>query len=618
MHVFRDMPIRRKLMLIIMLTSVVVLLAASAALYFYEVRSFKTELANRTSSIANIIGANCAAALTFDDPNSAKKILSTLHDTQHIAAAAVYGKNGNLFAAYYSTKDKPALPEKAEQEGYRFESDHLILSSPILLENERVGTVYLRADLAEIHDLLQSYAYILGAVLLVSVLLAFGLSAALQRLISKPILQLVDTVKDVSKRKDYSTRAIHRSGGEVGMLIDGLNEMLSQIQARDSELRKTQQELVDLMDNSSAVIFAKRPDGRYIFINREFEKVFRVSREKVVGVTDYQIWPKHMADILTANDRQVLEAGKAVTYEETAPQEDGVHAYISVKFPLRDAAGMPYAVCGIATDITDRKRSEEALQRSEADSKRAEQEIRKLNVELESRVQERTRELARSNKDLESFAYVASHDLQEPLRTMAGCVQLLEQRYKGRLDDDADKLIHYAVDGAVRMRQLINDLLAYSRLGTQSQPLEPIATEHVLDLALTNLKSACDESGAMVTHDPLPTVMADASQFGQVFQNLIGNAIKYRGTQPPRVNVSAVKKEGDWVFSVRDNGIGIDPKYADRIFVIFQRLHGRDERPGTGIGLAVCKKIVERHGGRIWVESEAGKGSVFYFTIPVQ
>lgn len=195
--------------------------------------------------------------------------------------------------------------------------------------------------------------------------------------------------------------------------------------------------------------------------------------------------------------------------------------------------------------------------------------------------------------------------------------QLLARRYQGRLDADADEFIGYAVDGATRMQRLIADLLTYSRVSTRGRELEPVNARNVFDEAVSNLRMAIEESDASVTHDDFPIVKADGTQLAQVFQNLIGNAIKFRRPgEPPRVHVSAKLDGKEWVFSVRDNGIGIEPEFIGRLFVIFQRLHTRDEYPGTGIGLAVCKKIVERHGGRIWVESEPGRGSTFYFTIP--
>jgi light-regulated signal transduction histidine kinase (bacteriophytochrome) len=235
----------------------------------------------------------------------------------------------------------------------------------------------------------------------------------------------------------------------------------------------------------------------------------------------------------------------------------------------------------------------------------------------EESLKEKTEELARSNRDLEQFAYVASHDLQEPLRMVTNYVQLLAKRYKGKLDPDADDFINFAVDGAIRMWKLINDLLTYSRVGTQAKGLKPTDCENVLKHSLDNLKIAIEENEAVITHDPLPTVMGDHLQLGQLFQNLIGNAIKFRGEEPPRIHISASRNGSGWTFSVRDNGIGIAPEYVERIFVIFQRLHNREEYPGTGIGLAICKKIVERHGGDIWVESEVGKGTTFYFTLQV-
>lgn len=284
-----------------------------------------------------------------------------------------------------------------------------------------------------------------------------------------------------------------------------------------------------------------------------------------------------------------------------------------------------------------------------ADLKQAEAALQKINEELEARVDERTaeltrindklvheiaerqqieqalrrqtQELTRSNAELEQFAYVASHDLQEPLRMVTSYVQLLARRYQDQLDTDADEFIHFAVDGATRMQQLINDLLTYSRVGRRGQEFEPTNCQAVVNRVLHNLHAAIEETNAIVTCNSLPVVMADSLQLELLFQNLIGNAIKFRSQAAPQIHLSAhldgtAHSAQEWVFAVRDNGIGIASEYAERIFIIFQRLHSRDEYPGTGIGLAVCKKIVERHNGRIWVESQIGQGATFYFTIP--
>jgi two-component system, cell cycle sensor histidine kinase and response regulator CckA len=281
----------------------------------------------------------------------------------------------------------------------------------------------------------------------------------------------------------------------------------------------------------------------------------------------------------------------------------------------------------LAWDISERKRAEEALRASEE----------RHVAELEQRIKERTSDLVvaneqlmneinereqaesdlqRSNAELQQFAYVASHDLQEPLRMISSYMQLLERRYKNQLDHDADEFIAYAVDGAKRMQGLIIDLLQLSRLGTRERSIGAVDCEEILKQALGNLQASIAECCAQVTHEPLPTLTADATQLVQLFQNLIGNAVKFRGTETPRIHVSAEPMNGKCLFSVRDNGIGIDPEHSERIFGIFQRLHGRDEYPGTGIGLAICKKIVERHDGQIWVESEPGQGATFFFTIP--
>jgi len=225
-------------------------------------------------------------------------------------------------------------------------------------------------------------------------------------------------------------------------------------------------------------------------------------------------------------------------------------------------------------------------------------------------------DLARSNAELEQFAYVVSHDLQEPLRMVASYVQLLDERYKDQLDSNAHEFIAYAVDGATRMKRMITDLLTYSRIGKNGKEIAAVGCEAALGQACADLRACITEAAAEISHGPLPTVPGDAAQFTHLFQNLIGNAIKFRSQAPPRVHVSAEQNGEEWVFSVRDNGIGLDPQFADRIFLVFQRLHGREDYPGTGIGLAIARKIVEGRGGRIWVESEPGKGATFRFSVP--
>lgn len=249
--------------------------------------------------------------------------------------------------------------------------------------------------------------------------------------------------------------------------------------------------------------------------------------------------------------------------------------------------------------------SKEELNREVAERRRAENELRNTLADLE-----------RSNRELEQFAYVASHDLQEPLRMVSSYTQLLADRYENHLDEKAKKFINYAVDGAIRMQQLIHDLLLFSRVTTRGAVFESADSHAALGMAIANLGEAIRESGALVTSDDLPQVIADQTQLVQVFQNLISNAMKFRGREQPRIHVTAKEEDRHWLFSVKDNGIGIDSRYKDKVFVIFQRLHTREEYPGTGIGLALCQRIIERHGGKIWFDSRPGQGSTFYFTFP--
>lgn len=333
--------------------------------------------------------------------------------------------------------------------------------------------------------------------------------------------------------------------------------------------------------------------GRIQLINTETERLFGYTRDELTGQPmeilvppRFRVHHPGMRDSYTAEPTtRSMGEGR----ELFGLRRDGTEFPIEVGLnPITTREGM--MVLSVIVDITERKRAEAEIQRH-------------------------TEDLQRSNRELETFAYAASHDLQEPLRMVASYVELLAKRYQGKLDEKADKYIFYAVDGATRMKQLINDLLAYSRVSTQGKPLVPVESNAVLAQVLRGLEALIRDAGGTVTSDPLPTVMADPIQLGQVFQNLIGNGLKFRGTNPPQVHVSA-SEAGDFCeFQVRDNGIGIDPRYAERVFQMFQRLNTREEYAGTGIGLAIAHKIVERHGGRIWFDAAEGGGTTFHFTI---
>jgi signal transduction histidine kinase len=327
----------------------------------------------------------------------------------------------------------------------------------------------------------------------------------------------------------------------------------------------------------------------------EFERELRLQRPDVV-IADYNLPQWKGMDALEVLQREGLEI-----------------PLILVSGALGDITAVECIKRG-ATDYV----LKDSLARLPEAVRRALQEKRLLGLrrEAEEGLARKVEELARSNADLEQFAYVASHDLQEPLRMVAAYTQLLAERYRGKLDENADKFIGYASEGALRMQTLIQDLLAFSRVGRSGIVYGSVDCDAAMEEVLRSLGPAIQESGAVVSHGALPPVWADSSQMAQVFQNLIGNAIKFRGKEPPVISVQVEKVGQQWLFSVSDNGIGIAPEYVENIFVVFQRLHARTEYPGNGIGLAICKKIVERNGGKIWVEAQTGYGSIFKFTMP--
>lgn len=329
---------------------------------------------------------------------------------------------------------------------------------------------------------------------------------------------------------------------------------------------------------------------------------------------------------------RVWASGQPAWITDIVTDENFPRAVIASKTGLHSAFAFPVMssgeVIGVMTFFTRSTRTpdNDILQMFYALGSQIGDFIRRKKAEED--LKHYSEELERSNRELDQFASIASHDLQEPLRVVAGFAQLLERRYKDKLDSEAIEYISFLVNGVNRMQQLIKDLLDYSRITTQSKPFINIDCKHVIENALVNLKFSIEESNAVVTYDELPSVKADGGQLVQLFQNLIGNGVKYHGKEPPRIHISAGRIENTtvtipesgikkgWLFSVQDNGIGIAPQNSERIFQVFQRLHSRDEYPGTGIGLAICKKIVERHGGLIWVKSQINKGSIFYFTLP--
>jgi len=391
---------------------------------------------------------------------------------------------------------------------------------------------------------------------------------------------------------DYTSTPIVERGEVTGVVVN-VHDVTRRKQAEQQALRSSEQ-FRAFSESANDAIIAANSWGNIIYFNPSAERIFGHRAQEVIGKPLTLLMPERFHTACQTGIARFLASGQGrvigKTVEVTGRKKDESEFAMELSLATWKTDGDTFFSC-IARDITERKQAQDALAGKAA-------------------------ELAFSNKELEQFAYVASHDLQEPLRMVASYTQLLAKRYKGKLDKDADEFIGFAVDGAQRMQGLIQDLLTYSRVGTKGKEFATTDCQSVLSTTLQSLAMAISESSAQISHDPLPTVRGDASQLGQLFQNLIGNAIKYHNGNAPQVHVSCTRQASDWVFGVKDNGIGIDPQYAEKVFVIFQRLHTQAEYSGTGIGLAVCKKIVERHGGKIWVESEPGKGSTFHFTLP--
>lgn len=448
---------------------------------------------------------------------------------------------------------------------------------------------------------------LIGGLALLGALL---LAAALARTFTSPVLALQAGAAAIGAGR-LDTRIAEGGRDELALLAREFNAMAARLAASEAELRSYAEDLErKVAERAAALVGAqeelRESEQRYrmlveqagdgIFISDASGRYVQVNDRgcAMLGYTLDELLEKNLRDLIPPEEIGLhpprldeLRAGKTVIAERNLMRKDGKLLPVEITGKMLSNGQLQ----GIVRDITERKK--------------AEQELRQLAAEL-----------SRSNADLQQFAYIASHDLQEPLRMVASYTQLLARRYKGRLDGDADEFIGFAVDGATRMQALINDLLAYSRVGTRGKPFEPVDCGRVVAQACANLRLAIEESAAAVDAGPLPVVCGDATQLLQLFQNLIANGIKFRGAEPPRIAIAAERRAGDWLFAVCDNGIGVEPQYAERIFIIFQRLHTRADYPGTGIGLAVCKKIVERHGGTIWVEPAPGRGARFCFTIP--
>ena len=371
-----------------------------------------------------------------------------------------------------------------------------------------------------------------------------------------------------------------------------------------AEARKEAELLLQVIDNTSAVIYLRDSDGRYLLINRSYEQLFSVKRGDVVGLTDHDLFPAEMADAFRDNDIKALSSGAPLQMEEVAPHADGPHSYITVKYPIADSDGRPYAVCGISTDITA--------------FKQAEAEVRRLNTDLERRVLSRTAELEAATRELDTFIYSISHDLKAPLRALSSFSDVLLRDYREPLDSTGREHLERIAAETARMERLIDDLLDLSRAIRAELARRPVDLTRIAEAVVAELREAEPDraASAQVRIDEGMHAVGDPLLLTLVVQNLVANAWKFTGrTAQPCIHIGASEQDGARVFFVRDNGVGFDMKQVGKLFTPFQRLDNADEFPGSGIGLAIVGRIIARHGGRVWAESNPDHGSTFHFTL---
>lgn len=586
-------------MLIIMATTAAAMILSCVGILTFDSYLFRQNLGRDLSALARIVADNSSASLAFDDPRVAAETLNALRARDHIVAACVYQADGTVFARYIHSGANQGCPPEDRRDELRFGANEATVSYSIFVGAKRYGTLMLLYDLAEITQRRQLYGTMVIGILLVSGLIAFWLSSNLRALISDPISQLVKATTSVSETGDYTIRARKISGDELGVLVDRFNEMLTGIQSRDDSLThaladreealrdvaKATERFRFLAESMPQKIFTARPAGDVDYFNQQWLEFTGLSFEQLKhwGWT-HIIHPEDLEANIKVW-RRSLETGGPFNIQHRFRRADGAYRWhLTRVHAMRDLQGHISMWIGSNTDIHEQKEKEE--------------------------------ELRRANEDLQQFAYSASHDLQEPVRNVTVYSELIAKRYRDVLDDDGRKFLGFLTEGGSRLAMLISDLLAYTRAGASEANVSILSSAAVLQYTLSGLAEAIRESQATVTYDELPEISMGEAHLQQLLLNLIGNALKYRTDEPPRIHISATDLGAAWRFSVQDNGIGIDPTYREKIFGVFKRLHRDQKYSGTGIGLAICQRVVERYGGKIWVESELGKGSTFYFTVP--
>ena len=617
----RDVPLPKKLRLIVLIISSTALLGAFAVFLVYQwVSSYRGRL-SQLKVLAEIVAEQSTAALEFDQKEQAKTLLAALRAEPEIVAAALYDKDGRLFAPFQATD------EKIRPDGVYPEGGHLLLFHPVKSAGERVGTLYLRSDLRRQWERLWVNLGTAALVLAAAVLAVLFLSAKLGRWITVPVARLADVVRTVSATKDYAHRAEGEGKDELGLLIAGFNEMLSQIQARDRELAAAREELERRVEERTRELSREVADRRVAQTSlSEAQQIGHMGSWTWDPATGKVGWSDEMfrihgllpsgfggtlddfVKIVHPDDRAAFRAKLEEAVGRRQPfssdhrilRPDGeVRVLQGQGKVILDDAGRPTRAVGVMQDITERRRAEEAIQELN----------RKLRAGLD--------ELAAANKELEGFSYSVSHDLRAPLRAIDGFSRMLAEDYADKLDDNARRYIGVVRSNTQRMGQLIDDLLAFSRMGRSPVRPAPIDMAALARSAFAELRTIDPGRKVDFRLGELPPANGDVAMIRQVFANLLSNALKYsRDRDPAVIELNGRIENGESIYVVRDNGVGFEMEYASKLFGVFQRLHSAKDFEGTGVGLALVQRIVQRHGGRIWGEGRPGQGATFTFTLP--
>ena len=594
---FRDLPIRQKLTLSFSLTTLFALGLAGCGIVSADLILSYRGIQRDLSTVAQIVGDNSVGALAFNDARVGGETLAALRARTHVQIACLYKTDGTRLADYTRPGYTGECP-KPDRERIARAGSVLVVSHEIDNAGRRAGVLVLRYDLGELLERAQLFGGTVLAALAFASIIALILSAKLRDLITTPVVQLARAAKAVTATGDYSIRAQKLSGDEMGVLVDGFNEMLSGIQSRDSDLKKAlfergaalqevnaeRQRFRFMADSMPQKIFTAGPSGETVYLNRLWMEFTGLSFEEISENWVQFIHPEDR-ELSTEAWRSALATGEPLDLTNRFRRADGVYRWHLIRArAMRDSGGRITLWVGSCTEIHEQKEKEDALRRA--------------------------------NEDLQQFAYSASHDLQEPIRNVTIYGQIIAEEYNGLLDDEGRQYLGFLIEGGKRLTTLVRDLLAYTRASMAELNETAGNTSVILNSALASLAELIRETNASITHDDLPDIQIGASHLQLILQNLLSNALKYRGTTPLRIHISAVSRGPSWCFSVQDNGIGIDPQYKERIFGVFKRLHHGQQYAGTGIGLAICQRLVERYGGRIWVESALGQGATFYFLLP--